>query len=323
MPVLRINATSQGLALHEGPAVLSIPGDSTGPVVIMLHGYKYAPSHPGHSPHEKIFNATPAGWPAQLGFDGTRRDDGLGIAFGWYARGHLSGAFHRATRLGQSLAVLIAMLKSQAPQRPVHVVAHSLGAQAALSALKHLPRGAVDRMILLTGAAHAGYAEEMLDTPAGRGCALFNITSRENDLFDLAFERLVPGAARGATALGQGIAAPNACTLQLDCPLTLAGLAALGFEVAPPRRRVCHWSAYTRPGAMAFYAALLRQPDALPLAALQAILPETQTPRWSRLTARGEAWPTMTPPAISLALRAGKRMMPRAFLQGKSHEPAY
>lgn len=323
MPVLRINATSQGLALHEGPAALRLPEINDGPVVIMLHGYKYAPSRPEHSPHAKIFNETDAGWPAQLGFDGRRRDEGLAIAFGWYARGPLASAFRRATRLGQSIAVLIAMLKSQAPSRPVHVVAHSLGAQAALSALRHLPRGSLDRLILLTGAAHRDHAERMLDTPAGRGCELFNVTSRENDLFDLVFERLVAGGAPRDRALGQGIDAPNARTLQLDCPQTLEALRGLGFEVAPARRRVCHWSAYTRPGAMALYAAILRQPERLPLAVFDAILPETQMPRWSRLTARGDVRSAFTPPALSLALRAGKRMMPGASEQGKSHEPAY
>jgi len=55
--------------------------------------------------------------------------------------------------------------------------------------------------------------------------------------------------------------------------------------VPPPRRAAfaCHWSSYTRPGLMEFYARLMRDRDGTALARLQAALPERADPRWSRL----------------------------------------
>jgi pimeloyl-ACP methyl ester carboxylesterase len=330
MPVLRINATSRGLALHNEAGVSARAfeslGDSDGPAVILLHGYKYAPSQPAHSPHAKIFGDSPEAWPAQLGFGSGQSDDGLAIAFGWYARGALHSVYKRATQLGETLSVLIAMLKARTPHRPVHIVAHSLGAQAALAALGHLPAGAVDRLLLLTGASFSSFAEEMLATPAGRTAEVFNITSRENDFFDLMFEKLVAAPARGDRTIGAGIAAKNTRTLQLDCDRTLAAFARRGFEIASAERRVCHWSAYTRPGVMALYAALLRNPGDLPLDAFDADLPPEPAARWSRLAALGP-WPEVSLPThfpqLPLALRSGKRIMGKVALQGKSHGHAY
>jgi pimeloyl-ACP methyl ester carboxylesterase len=205
-------------------------------------------------------------------------------------------------------------------------VAHSLGAQAALAALGHLPAGSVDRLLLLTGASFSSFAEEMLATPAGRTAEVFNITSRENDFFDLAFERLVAAPARGDRTIGAGIAAQNARTLQLDCDRTLAAFARKGFEIAPAQRRVSHWSAYTRPGVMALYAALLRNCGDLPLDSFDADVPSQPAARWSRLAALGR-WPAVSLPThlpqLPLALRFGKRIMGPAKLQGKSHGHAY
>jgi hypothetical protein len=72
-------------------------------------------------------------------------------------------------------------------------------------------------------------------------------------------------------------------TLQLDDPETLDVLGSAGFDIGAPAARICHWSPYTRPGALAFYGALLRQPERLTLAQLRAALPENAAPRWSRL----------------------------------------
>lgn len=331
MPVLRINATSRGLTLNDtadlGQQSLQSATDAKGPLVIMVHGYKYAPCQSAHSPHTKIFSSNPNAWPAQLGFNSGKNDEGTAIAFGWYARGPLHRAYKRATDLGETLAVLIAMAKAQAPARPVHIIAHSLGVQAALSALPHLPAGSVGRMVLLTGASFASHARNMVSTPAGRAAEVFNITSRENDFFDLAFENLVPRPEKLDHAIGQGIDAPNVRTLQLDCAQTLEAFKTLGFPVSPCEKRVCHWSSYKRKGVMALYAQMLRAPEKLPLAAFDTCLPPAQTPRWSRLMGESGSWrglgmPVILP-ALPLALRAGKRIMPKSSLQGKTHEHAY
>jgi pimeloyl-ACP methyl ester carboxylesterase len=287
MPVLRINATTAGLTLHgtTGPASVRFENATaqTGPAIIMLHGYKYAPGVDGRCPHRKIFGHENDNWPAQLGFGDDRGDEGLGIALGWYARGHLRAVHERAARMGASIALIVSLLRGHAPRRPVHIIAHSLGSEAALNALPHLPRGSVDRMVLLTGASYAGRAREMLDTDAGRSAEILNVTSRENDLFDAAFEHLVGSDRRRDRAIGQGIDAPNVASIQIDCPQTLRGLDAMGFPIAPPDRRICHWSSYRRQGVMALYKTFLRAPETLPLEVLAKALPAQIAPRWSRL----------------------------------------
>ncbi len=216
-----------------------------------------------------------------------------------------------------ALATLVSDLRSSAPHRPIHIIAHSLGSEVALSALRTLDEGSLTRMILLTGASHKARAEQMLATPAGRTLELINVTTRENDLFDLAFERLIPGDG----AIGRGISAPNAVTLQLDCRASLCALGIFGLSVADAQQKVSHWSVYTRAGAMTLYARALHQPDTLPLDRLRRVLPAGTAPHFSRL------WPktqTATEPSLlSLVQRLKKRIMGRKPAQGPRNEHAY
>ncbi|ABG31546.1 alpha/beta hydrolase [Roseobacter denitrificans] len=330
MPLLRINATPSDLALHDTSTGLRrrlrALAAAPGPVVIMVHGYKYAPASPDHCPHRKLFGEAEHSWPAALGFKGVHPAEGLAIAFGWYARGSLRSVHQRAAQLGTQLAHVIARLKTHAPQRPVHIIAHSMGSEAALSALAHLPTGAVDRMVLLTGASYANRASKLLETPAGRSARVLNVTSRENDLFDAAFERLVKPEHPGDHAIGRGIRAQNAVTLQLDCQQTITGLHQIGLPISPRSKRICHWSAYKRPGVMQLYARFLRDPEILRLAQLKAILPETPAPRWSRLLQMpGQI---RIPQDFDLSHRthqvgSGVRLPNATCLRSDKNEPAY
>lgn len=330
MPLLRINTTDLGLSLHESAqpvtARLRNYARCAGPAIVMVHGYKYAPGTKAHCPHRKILNETPDQWPARLGFGTGCSQEGLGIAFGWYARGRLKDVHARAVSLSASLAELVAALRAQAPDRPVHILAHSLGAEIALGALACLKGRAVDRMILLTGASYAGYAARMLRTDAGRKCDLLNVTSRENDLFDAAFERLTRPCDPKDRTLGQGIDVPNALTLQLDCERTLEALSEIGLQIASSSRRICHWSAYTRPGVMSLYAAFLRDPKKLNLGVLSQILPQRLAPRWSRLLPATVT--SMRSPELTLPLATGNLgLQQQEFLtasKGRNHhEPAH
>lgn len=287
MAVIRINVYSNGLSLHDSPQPVArrlraVAGRS-GPIIILVHGYKYLPGKPEFCPHKKVFGDHSQGWPGQLGFTGQSDQTGLCIALGWHARGPLRAMYFRAQSVGKHIAELVTLLRKQNPGRAVHLVAHSLGSEACLCALAHLTPGAICRMVLLTGASYASRAMQLLSTPAGRAAEVLNVTSRENDLFDAMFEHIVPSDVRQDRTIGQGISAPNAVTVQLDCPDTLAALHGLGFDVAPPLRRVCHWSAYTRPGVMRFYETFLRAPELLPLDLIASASPGTCAPRWSRL----------------------------------------
>ena len=171
-------------------------------------------------------------------------------------------------------------------QRPIHIIAHSLGTAVALDAMVHLPAGAVQRIISLTGACYAAEARAALQTPAGKTAQFFNISSRENDLFEFLFERLVRPPSRGARAMGRGFDVENAVSLSLDCPETLDFLAGKGAVIDAPDRRISHWSSYTRPGTLGFYNQLLRRPADWPLEQLRANLPHPVAERWSRILER-------------------------------------
>jgi hypothetical protein len=279
----RVDVTPHGLrfdpvALQQ--ALRNLPGDV--PVVVMVHGYRFAPDVAGNCPHRHIFSLSPPmadrtaiSWPRQLA------GAGLLIGFGWPARGGLIRASQRARAAGRGLAELAAVIRSLGPGRLVHVIAHSLGARVALAALLHARPGDLDRLILLAGAETRRPARAAMASAAGRAVQVFNITTRENDLFDFLFEWLA-GAGLD-TAIGQGLRAdlPNWLDLQMDQPATLAALARLGHALPPAPARICHWSPYRRPGAFGLYRALLA--GGLSAQVLRAALPERADPRWSRL----------------------------------------
>lgn len=289
MPMLRINATPAGLKLKGSEQYsrqdLRNAADLPGPAIIMVHGYKYHPGHSRHCPHQKLFGTAAHHWPARLGICADNRGDALGIGLGWYARGPLRAVHARATALGDNITRIVKALKTQRPSRPVHVIAHSLGAEAALTSLGALPAHAIDRMVLLAGASYTRHAQNMLDTPAGRTVEILNVTSRENDLFDVAFEHIVRPERTGDRAIGQGIPTANVVNIQIDCAETLRGFRELGFPVTPPMRRICHWSGYKRSGVMALYREFLHRPGNLTLERLNGAIPAQATPRWSRLLA--------------------------------------
>lgn len=302
MPILRLNAGPHGLALHGASVcaenALCRAAAGTGPIIVMIHGYKYLPGHPRHCPHISIFKSGAAHvhcWPRNLGFGAGDPAEGLAIAFGWNARGALWDVAARAVEAGETLASAIRILRRAAPHRPVHIITHSMGSEVALAALHHLPRGAVARVLALTAASYRSRAEDALATEAGRTAELLNITSGENDIFDAAFECLVRAPARGDRALGTGLSARNAVTIQIDCHATLGALAQLAGPIAAPSRRICHWSAYMRPGVLDFYQTAMRAPERLPLATLQHMLPEARAPRFAHLLplrSRGRGLPS-------------------------------
>jgi pimeloyl-ACP methyl ester carboxylesterase len=289
MTVIAVNAegslTAPAASLDALIATLP-PG---APVTIMLHGYRFSPLLPAKDPHRSIFASAPGvhdartlSWSRRLGLNGPR----IGIGFGWQADGMIWTAHAEAARAGQALASLVARLRA-AGAGPVGLIGHSLGARVALAALAHLDPGDVGRMILLSAAEFRGAAMQALATPAGRMAQVLNVTSRENDLYDKAFELLM-GRQSGpdGRALGAGLDAPNVVTVQIDGAHHRDGLRSLGYPTAAPVRRVCHWSAYMRPGMFPIYRAFLHRPQELTLPMLRAALPVETAPRWSRLIAR-------------------------------------
>lgn len=295
MPIVRLNATDAGVKPGSFDAMdaLTGAGRNAGPMIVLLHGYKYLPDHPRHCPHKWIYAAQSTSdlphlrsWPTELGFGDACDEEGLCLAFGWNARGALWTAQAQAQKAGAILAQAIQRRRAAQPDHPVHILAHSMGTEVALAALERLPAGAIGRVVSLTGASYGQRAMAALESPAGRNAEFFNIVSRENDAYDFLFERLIAPPRPGDRSIGNGVNAPNALTLQIDCAETLAHLHRIGAPVAPPSRRICHWSSYTRPGLMRFYAALFRKPGATPMELLRRGLPPNPAPRWSRLVSR-------------------------------------
>ena len=90
-----------------------------------------------------------------------------------------------------------------------------------------------------------------------------------------------------AIGLGLRPALPCWLDLQLDRAEVTAWINAQGIRLTDPRARFCHWSFYTRDGALAVYQAILRRRPGWDLASLRAagcFAPEE--PWWSRLLPR-------------------------------------
>jgi pimeloyl-ACP methyl ester carboxylesterase len=272
MPVLAIRDDDL-----PGRAILSdaLAGLAPGaPVVVMIHGFRYSPSDPRHDPHRHILAVVPeaqhwgaVSWPRRVGLD---EEQGLGIAWGWDAMGSIWCAHRRAATSGEALACFIAALRRLDPDRPVHIIAHSLGVRVALAALSHLREGAVQRVIMLAAATSLRESLIAWASPAGQTAEFINVVGRENCLFDLLLLAALPHQGR---RLGRGfVGAENWLDLSLDDHTTLVALGRLGWKVAPARATICHWSSYLRPGIWRLYKALLLHSPQIPLARIRAAL---------------------------------------------------
>lgn len=268
-----VTATASAGLLGELPRLP--PG---APIIVMVHGFRFSPSVPAHDPFRHILapvrtrpgrRALP--WPRHLGFGRGDPMEGLGLAFGWEARGTFWAAHGEAWRAGAALAGTIEAVREALPGHPVNAVAHSLGARVVLRAMRLLPEGALRRVVLLSPCEHRGAARAAMASPAGRRAEVVCVRSAENRAFDALLQVLVP---RPEAVLGLGLRGPaNWLDLDPGDPAVMEAAARLGHPLAPRRGLVCHHSSYARPGLMRLYHALLREPGRLPLSVLRVARP--------------------------------------------------
>lgn len=290
-PPILVNFGPDGLIFDRGALVTALAAlPDRAPVVVLIHGYRFEPGLSGQCPHHHIFAPVPRifdgkeiSWPRHLGLDGTR---GLAIALGWPARGSLWRAHATASQVGAALAEFAELFRLLAPGRVLNIFAHSLGTRVALTALEQARPGAFGRLILLAGAETRSMARRALSSPGGQGVEVVNVTTRENDLFDAAFEWLLHFGRQWSIGQGLGDSVPNWRDLWIDQDPSRDALARRGFPLPPPSGRVSHWSSYLRAGVFPLYRAVLT--GRLPLAAL----PQTKVARrWSLLMrAPGLRW---------------------------------
>jgi pimeloyl-ACP methyl ester carboxylesterase len=296
MAYFGITATGRGLRaavpgrpIREGLAE-SLPAGKA-PIVVLVHGYKFHPERPDADPHRSLFSLRPEGdrrrirsWPEGLGFAEDAGESGLCVGFAWPASApHLESlwrtgrtgfalVYDRAGECGAELAELVALLQELAPGRPVDILAHSLGARVALGALRHLeePPG---RLVLLGAAEFDSRAREALAgvrTPAPP--QIYNVTARANELFDLMFETFAPRRDWGERAIGMGLQTelPSWLDLEFDRADVTDWINERGIALTAPPAGPCHWSFYTRDGALAVYRAILRRAPGWDIASLRA-----------------------------------------------------
>jgi hypothetical protein len=316
MAILGVSATPTGLAAADGgdleaaleARVAALAPDA--PVAVLIHGYKFDPFSrtADDDPHRTLFAFRPEArcwkirsWPEGLGFAAGGRETGLCIGFGWPAaephlptlitegRTGFARVYERAGAVGPRLAELLARIQALRPGRPIDLVAHSLGARVALTALGALG-AAPGRVILLGAAEFDARAHEALTALRAPGAPeIYNVTARANDFYDAAFETFAPRRSWRERALGLGLADPGPgwVDIQLDRPEVTAWINARGLPLTPSRARLCHWSFYIRGGAFEVYRAILDRRPGWEAGALRAEpCFAAQEPRWSRMLPR-------------------------------------
>jgi pimeloyl-ACP methyl ester carboxylesterase len=254
------------------------------PVIVMTHGYRFSPQHPQRCPHRHILSMDRStcwkavSWPRHLHLH--RDGAGLGIALGWEALGSLGTAATRAFDVGATLARLINDINALRPDLPVHLLAHSLGARVALSALSDARAGAVRHVILMSGAEYRSVALCAMASPAGRRARVVNMCSRENALFDGLFRLHVPPPVWTDRALSACVPhVPGWTDVRIDAAHHRARLREDGIRLRAPSTPICHWSTYLRPGLFKLYRALFDPAHPDFAARLEASLTLQKMPR--------------------------------------------
>lgn len=135
----------------------------------------------------------------------------LGYSAGLRALPDFATPYEKAGLEANGLAALINLLRQAAPDCPVDVVAHRLGARVALMAVRY-SRSKMWRNLLLSNAfEYSARTLLALDCPMGRHLSIKNLIAKNTNITALLFDRLgpKPGPADHAICFGYQFAHSN------------------------------------------------------------------------------------------------------------------
>jgi pimeloyl-ACP methyl ester carboxylesterase len=318
-----------------GRAAAALPAGQ--PPLVMVNGFLFDPKHavspePGDTdnPHGRIYHFKDTGerneqrhhttgWPLWMGFDEVDQagGSGLAVAFGWHSQpgfassliDHFENFYARAyENAGLAAWVLVNVLDELAaalPDRPIDIMAHSLGSRVVVRAIalaaRHHPdlTERIGRVVFLGGAEYVVEAQLMTsrlhDLNRPRRPDFYNIVSRENDVLDKLGENFGPRTFGNSQVIGHnGLdlseravkTVPNWIDLQIDGERLQDWMQEQrGIQVSGDRPNNIwdHWYYYTFRGNMDLYRGILRDRplwDILAMRAAENPIPEGVPKRW-------------------------------------------
>ncbi len=187
------------------PALADLPAGA--PIVIYVHGHQ--------------------DWPHPDVLAQARQQVGLAITLNWPATARFFGALPDVNQLyfdagnaAPALAWLINLLGELAPDRPIDLLAHSLGARVGLQALPLLQHSNLARLVGLAAVEFSAITLLALTAPAARNMAFYNVTTEKTLLFHRIMHHFGPrpGPADGLLCKGFAFPRGNWVDIRLDRP---------------------------------------------------------------------------------------------------------
>ena len=235
----------------------SVPLPSTRKIIIMINGFDYDPTeHSDDNPHQTLFRE----WGERV--QTLAGDDWECFGFGWYSAelepsswlGGLIRGYWNPYRWGWELAGQAAGILAKAIQSrldgsnaEICIIAHSLGARVALSALAQLPSDSVMRVLLLNG---SSYSQSSKVIATYTDSHVLNVIVKADDVLNKLGSVFAPEAFIEAVVGQSGIENPpvNWLDICLDDPDVQARATACGYDNIRgdnPNNIADHWYSYT------------------------------------------------------------------------------
>ena len=163
------------------------------PIIVMLHGQGFDPCIARVDPFRSIFAYDPYGdrirdyWRLQSWAHRFKcaPQKSMMIGYGWQAHStdfvmsaNVNAVARNAVMEAQQFGAFVQRLNAITPQRPVHVIAHGMGAKLALRSLETTPKMRIKRLIMLNGQGLITDGLLAMNAKAGQKTEFYNIYER-------------------------------------------------------------------------------------------------------------------------------------------------